>query len=88
MSRSLLCQGCGKHLEVPDDYSRRKVQCSGCGVYCAVSTSLFVQKPVSLVSKEIVNRAKRIPGLIKQAVRSSEPTQPAAPTSPAQPTPV
>src|ERR1051326_6213892 len=43
------------------------------GVYCAVSTSLLVQKPVSVVSKEIVNRAKRIPGLIKQAaVRNDE----------------
>jgi MoaA/NifB/PqqE/SkfB family radical SAM enzyme len=59
----------------------RKKSCqAGCGVYCAVSTSLLVQKPASVISKEIVNRAKRIPGLIKQAVAapaSTEPSQPA-----------
>ena len=68
----------------------RKKSCqAGCGVYCAVSTSLLVQKPVSVVSKEIVNRAKRIPALIKQAVHSSQPTAPSAPTPPpAQPAPV
>src|SRR3954470_10523618 len=77
-----------KHIMdiTPEDLlaNYRKKSCqAGCGVYCAVSTSLLVQKPVSVISKEIVNRAKRIPGLIKQAVRSSEPTEPAAPSSPA-----
>ena len=58
----------------------RKKSCqAGCGVYCAVSTSLLVQKPASVISKEIVNRAKRIPGLIKQAVASPEPTEPSQP---------
>jgi MoaA/NifB/PqqE/SkfB family radical SAM enzyme len=67
----------------------RKKSCqSGCGVYCAVSTSLLVQKPVSVISKEIVNRARRIPGLIKQAVSSPEPAEPTAPSPPPQPAPV
>src|SRR5947207_661095 len=58
----------------------RKKSCqAGCGVYCAVSTSLLVQKPASVISKEIVNRAKRIPGLIKQAVAPPEPTEPSQP---------
>ncbi|MFL6590400.1 MAG: hypothetical protein ACJ8M4_09530, partial [Chthoniobacterales bacterium] len=62
----------------------RKKSCqAGCGVYCAVSTSLLVQKPVSVISKEIVNRAKRIPALIKQAVSPPEPTEPAPPAQPA-----
>ena len=66
--------------------NNRKKSCQeGCGVYCAVSTSLLVQKPVSVITKEIVNRAKRIPGLIKQAVRPPEPTEP---SQPAQPAPV
>src|SRR6267143_4433436 len=56
---------------------RKKTCQEGCGVYCAVSTSLLVQKPASVITKEIVSRAKRIPGLIKQAVRSPEPGQPA-----------
>src|SRR6476659_8904267 len=64
---------------------RKKTCQAGCGVYCAVSTSLLVQKPVSVVSKEIVNRAKRIPGLIKQAVSSPQPSEPPPPTQPAAP---
>jgi hypothetical protein len=50
-----------------------------------VSTSLLVQNPVSVISKEVVNRARRIPGLIKQAVSSPEPAEP---TQPAQAAPV
>ena len=66
-----------KHIMdvTPEDMhaNYRKKSCqAGCGVYCAVSTSLLVQKPVSLVSKEVVSRAKRIPGLIKQAARRND----------------
>jgi adenine C2-methylase RlmN of 23S rRNA A2503 and tRNA A37 len=51
----------------------RKKSCqAGCGVYCAVSTSLLVQKPASVISKEIVNRVKRVPGLIKQTRSNDE----------------
>src|SRR5213075_3265321 len=62
-----------KHIMdvTPEDLhaNYRKKSCqAGCGVYCAVSTSLLVQKPASVVTKEIVSRARRIPGLIKQAV--------------------
>ena len=78
-----------KHIMdvTPEDLyaNYRKKSCqAGCGVYCAVSTSLLVQKPVSVISKEIVNRVKRIPGLIKP-VASSPPTEP---TTPAHPAPV
>jgi hypothetical protein len=67
----------------------RKKSCqAGCGVYCAVSTSLLVQQPISVISKEIVNRARRIPGLIKQAVSSPEPTEPTAPSPPPEPAPI
>jgi hypothetical protein len=51
----------------------RKKSCqAGCGVYCAVSTSLLVQQPVSVISKEVINRAKRIPGMIKQSVAGND----------------
>ena len=62
---------------------RKKTCQAGCGVYCAVSTSLLVQKPVSVISKEVVNRARRIPGLIKQAMSGPEPTEPSQPVQPA-----
>ena len=57
--------------------NNRKKSCQdGCGVYCAVSTSLLVQKPFTLITREVVARAKRIPNLIKQAVTPSEPADP------------
>jgi hypothetical protein len=77
-----------KHIMdvTPEDLyaNYRKKSCqAGCGVYCAVSTSLLVQKPVSVISREVVNRAKRIPALFKQAgqfpgtLRTTQPPQPA-----------
>jgi MoaA/NifB/PqqE/SkfB family radical SAM enzyme len=46
--------------------NNRKKSCQeGCGVYCAVSTSLMVQKPVQVLGKEIVARAKRVPSLLR-----------------------
>lgn len=77
-----------KHIMdiTPEDLhaNHRKKSCqAGCGVYCAVSTSLLVQKPVSVISKEVVNRARRIPGLIKQAMSGPEPTEPSQPVQPA-----
>lgn len=69
--------------------NHRKKSCqAGCGVYCAVSTSLLVQKPATVISKEIVNRARRIPGLIKQAMSSPAPSEPTAPSPPPRPAPV
>lgn len=67
-----------KHIMdvTPDDLyaNNRKKSCqAGCGVYCAVSTSLMVQKPATALTKEIVSRAKRVPGLIRQAADPAEP---------------
>ena len=46
----------------------RKKSCQeGCGVYCAVSASLLVEKPLSVVGKEIVARAKRLPSILRSA---------------------
>jgi hypothetical protein len=45
----------------------RKKSCQeGCGVYCAVSASLLVEKPVQVLGKEIVARAKRIPSMLRR----------------------
>jgi hypothetical protein len=42
----------------------RKKSCQeGCGVYCAVSSSLLVQKPIAVLAREIVARAKRVPSI-------------------------
>jgi MoaA/NifB/PqqE/SkfB family radical SAM enzyme len=54
-----------KHIMdiTPDDLfaNYRKKPCqAGCGVYCAVSTSLLVDSPAKVVGKEIVARAKRL----------------------------
>ena len=52
----------------------RKKPCqAGCGVYCAVSTSLLVANPAKLVAREIVSRAKRVPALVRQAIASRAP---------------
>jgi hypothetical protein len=32
----VICQGCGQQVEVPEGYSRNKIQCPGCGVICPV----------------------------------------------------
>jgi MoaA/NifB/PqqE/SkfB family radical SAM enzyme len=51
----------------------RKKSCQeGCGVYCAVSTSLLVQKPASVLGREIIARARRVPRLVRQAVGSED----------------
>jgi MoaA/NifB/PqqE/SkfB family radical SAM enzyme len=43
----------------------RKKSCQeGCGVYCAVSASLLVEKPISVLGKEIIARAKRVPSML------------------------
>jgi hypothetical protein len=34
VSASIICQGCGQPLEIPLGYTRRKLQCPGCGVMC------------------------------------------------------
>src|SRR6201984_197275 len=46
----------------------RKKSCQkGCGVYCAVSASLLVEKPVRVLGKEIVARAKRLPSILQMS---------------------
>ena len=47
----------------------RKKSCQeGCGVYCAVSASLLVEKPVQVLGKEIVSRAKRVPSIFRRSL--------------------
>jgi hypothetical protein len=44
------------------NYHKKSCQ-EGCGVYCAVSASLLFEKPVRVLGKEILARAKRLPSL-------------------------
>ena len=46
------------------NYHKKSCQ-EGCGVYCAVSASLLVEKPVRVLGKEILARAKRVPSLLR-----------------------
>jgi MoaA/NifB/PqqE/SkfB family radical SAM enzyme len=45
----------------------RKKSCQdGCGVYCAVSTSLLYEKPLQVIGREVVARSKRLPSLVRE----------------------
>jgi hypothetical protein len=49
----------------------RKKSCQeGCGVYCAVSASLLVEKPLRVLGKEIIARAKRLPSILRTSSSS------------------
>jgi hypothetical protein len=50
------------------NYHKKSCQ-EGCGVYCAVSASLLVEKPVHVLGKEILARAKRVPLLLRPSSR-------------------
>src|SRR5437899_11850518 len=46
----------------------RKKSCQeGCGVYCAVNASLLVDKPIAVLGKEILARAKRLPSIVSRS---------------------
>ena len=51
----------------------RKKSCQeGCGVYCAVSASLLVEKPIAVLGKEIVARTKRIPSMFRSLTPNAD----------------
>lgn len=55
----------------------RKKSCQeGCGVYCAVSASLLVERPVRVLGQEIIARAKRLPSMLHPSLspRINNPT--------------
>ena len=57
----------------------RKKSCQeGCGVYCAVSASLLVEKPVQVLGKEIIARAKRVPSMLSPSSNTRIENLPAA----------
>jgi MoaA/NifB/PqqE/SkfB family radical SAM enzyme len=45
------------------NYHKKSCQ-EGCGVYCAVSASLLVQKPVAVLGREVLARTRRVPSLL------------------------
>jgi MoaA/NifB/PqqE/SkfB family radical SAM enzyme len=62
----------------------RKKSCQeGCGVYCAVGASLLVEKPIAVLGKEIVARARRVPSIFHTS--SSPPIGDARPRGIANP---
>ncbi len=57
--------------DLHENYRKKSCQ-TGCGVYCAVSTSLLVDNPAKVIGKEIVARAKRVPALMRQNFASRD----------------
>jgi len=51
-------------------YHKKACQ-EGCGVYCAVSTSLIIERPFRVLGREIVQRARRLPTLLGGARTAS-----------------
>jgi MoaA/NifB/PqqE/SkfB family radical SAM enzyme len=48
----------------------RKKSCQeGCGVYCAVSASLLVEKPIMVLGKEVIARARRVPSIFHTSLK-------------------
>ncbi len=47
MGASIICNGCGARLTIPDDYPRNKMQCPECGVMCPVSPRPALKTPAS-----------------------------------------
>ena len=57
----------------------RKKSCQeGCGVYCAVSASLLVEKPMQVLGKEIIARAKRVTSMLSPSLSPRIENLPAA----------
>ena len=48
------------------NYKKKSCQ-QGCGVYCAVSASMLVEKPGRVLGREILARAKRVPSLLRSS---------------------
>ena len=70
--RFWLCsmQHTDKHIMdiTPEDLyaNYRKKSCQdGCGVYCAVSTSLLYEQPLKVAGREVLARLKRLPELVR-----------------------
>ena len=53
MSISILCNSCGRQIEVGDDYARRKVQCPDCGVLCELPAQGAKGSPVVKTSRPV-----------------------------------
>lgn len=52
--------------DLHDNYRKKPCQ-KGCGVYCAVSTSLLVENPLRVIGKEVISRAARVPAVVREA---------------------
>src|SRR5207248_3345606 len=60
----------GSHEEL-ERFVDSMIHQKGCGVYCAVSASLLMERPAQVLGKEIVARAKRIPSTVRRSLTSN-----------------
>src|SRR5438105_1406205 len=69
LSISITCHGCGQRLRLPDDFARRKVRCSACGVYCEVVEP--VKKPRAAAPAEKQASKNESPPAGKKAAKAT-----------------
>jgi hypothetical protein len=84
----MICQGCGQAFELPEGYSRNKIQCPGCGVICPVTEEARKSAPAAAAKAPRPSRAANAGAMNDDLYR--EPLwedEPAAPASPRKPSP-
>src|SRR5262245_22824812 len=91
----ITCHGCGKRLSIPAGYTRRKVQCPDCGVYCEVQPPAkkdAAPSPIKQAAKKTSPPKVDDDAIFAEAYRAPDPApprpaKPPADTKQAAPTP-
>jgi hypothetical protein len=65
MSVTVLCQGCGGRVAVPDDYARARIRCPQCGVMCDLPAA--AQKKIA-AAKEAARPAADLDDIAAEAL--------------------
>jgi hypothetical protein len=86
MPIAVTCYSCGKNLSVPDDYSRRKVRCPDCGVYCELPAERSKSK-ASAATGRAKPPASRVDDSISFSDVPDTPVTPPPKREPPRPTP-
>jgi hypothetical protein len=76
MSATIICNGCGARLTVPDGYTRNKMQCPECGVMCPV-----VPQPAARPKAEERPPVREAAPVEEENVLDAEPAEPPAPVA-------
>src|SRR5687767_68857 len=86
MSGSIICQGCGQRLAIPEGYERRKLRCPQCGVYCDTPASAKKEAPAPRPPARKAPPAEPPPRPVTEAApRKPPPVRTPAPAAKARP---